>query len=372
MMNVHANRRQALLTGTLLALSARLAFAQPATPYKIGVTFPLTGTFVVNTHEYVGAMEVAVADVNAAGGIKGHPLSLVIEDSQATPQGGVAAMRKLVQVDGVEAVLTGFTNVVTAQIPLADQLKIPTLSGIESPGVASKSEYSFVHSPTFERIAPLEREYWKAKGIRRIFGLLVNNALGVLASPVVRAAATGAGADYAEAFFDLGQTDYRGIIARAKDFNPEVILVDGGGGADEANMIRQLRELNMTQPLFTVANNFHTRAWREGVGPYAEGMILGGCNVDRSTAPGFVGEYRAKMNAFPGYQPAEYYDLTKILAAAIAAAGYNGEAIRSFVAALKNFPSVMGGTITMGADHYSRPPVALWLVRRGNLVRLSG
>jgi ABC-type branched-subunit amino acid transport system substrate-binding protein len=280
-------------------------------------------------------------------------------------------MRKLVQVDGVRAILTGFTNVVTAQIPLADQLKVPSLSGIESPGVATKGVYSFAHSPRFDLIAPLVRDYWKAHKVRRVYALLANNALGQLASPVIHVAATDAGAEYGESFFNLGETDYRGIIARAKDANPDAILINGGGGPDEANVIRQLRELNMTQQLYTVANNFRTQVWRDGVGPYTEGMILGGLNVDSSTAPAFVRAYKAKMNGgLPGYQPGEYYDLTMILAAAFGQVGYDPEAVRNFVATLKNFPSVMGGTITMGEDHYTRPPIALWQVRRGQLVRL--
>lgn len=88
-------------TSALLATGSTGALAQTREPYKIGMTWPLTGPLASSGLEYMPGAEVAVVHVNRAGGINGHPLQLDVEDSQGTPQGGVAAMRKLVQVDGV-------------------------------------------------------------------------------------------------------------------------------------------------------------------------------------------------------------------------------------------------------------------------------
>ncbi len=131
--------------------------------------------------------------------MKGHPLQLVVEDSAGTPQGGITAMRKLVQVDGVQALISFFTNVVTAQIPLADQLKVPTLSTVESPELFAKSEFSFSHAPTWATTLPQMAAYWKAHDIKRVYGLLTNSAIGLLESPALRAAVQGMGGEYGEA-----------------------------------------------------------------------------------------------------------------------------------------------------------------------------
>src|SRR5579872_1851228 len=122
--------RRSQFAGSLLAASALAASparAQTAgrEPYKIGVTFPLTGPLADSAQLYLKGIEVAVEEINNGGGVNGHPLLLAVEDSQGTPQAGIAAMRKLVQVDGVQAIVTIFTNVVTAQIPLAEQVKVP-------------------------------------------------------------------------------------------------------------------------------------------------------------------------------------------------------------------------------------------------------
>src|SRR6185437_13450857 len=94
----------------LVLLAAQTAAAQAPQPYKIGVTWPLTGPLASSGLQYLPGAEVAIQHINRKGGINGHPLQLIIEDTQATPQGGVAAMRKLVQVDGAQAILSIYTN----------------------------------------------------------------------------------------------------------------------------------------------------------------------------------------------------------------------------------------------------------------------
>jgi len=82
----------------VMLASLNLASAQAAKgePYKIGVTYPLSGPQGAWGQLLIPAMEIAVADVNAAGGVNGRPLALVIEDSKGNPEGAISAMRKVV------------------------------------------------------------------------------------------------------------------------------------------------------------------------------------------------------------------------------------------------------------------------------------
>jgi hypothetical protein len=62
-----------------------------------------------------------------------------------------------------------------------------------------------------------------------------------------------------------------------------------------------------------------------------------------------------------------------MLAFAIGKAGYGGDGIRDVIATLKNFPTVLGGTLYMAPDHFTRASsVGLWLVKQGSLVPLTG
>ncbi|MBV8489690.1 MAG: ABC transporter substrate-binding protein, partial [Candidatus Eremiobacteraeota bacterium] len=270
----------------VVTLSAGPASSQAmGSPYVIGVTVPLTGPQANYGNVIVVAAQLGADDVNRRGGVRGHPLKVVAEDTGGAPQGGIAAMRKLVEIDGAHAILTAFTNTVSAQIPLADQLKIPTLSGVEAQGaIPSTAVYSFAHSVRLIYVAPFFRSYWKSSGKKRIFAIFSNNAQGQGMSPPIREAAAGAGAEYQEAFLNPTDTDFRGILARVKDFNPDAVMLPGWADNNEVSLIRQIRELGITAQLEEPSNNYSSGTWRAAALPYLDGMVLGGVNVNTTGA----------------------------------------------------------------------------------------
>lgn len=362
-------RNIAGIFAALLVLVSAGASAQTRDPYKIGVTWTLTGPLASSAQEYLPGAEVAVARINSHGGVNGHPLELAVEDTQGTPAGGVAAMRKLSEVDGVQAILTIYTNVVGAQIPLADELKIPILGNIQVPGLMSHSPYSYSHAETVSSTVILLGEYWKNHHFKRIYAFVPNNALGEMFSTNFKAAAAAAGVAYGEASYDESDNDYRGVVARAKDFNPDGVVVATAGGLQSAVMIRQVREGGINSQIFLPGTFLAEPGWREGVGNYLEGMIMAGLSVDPIAGKQFVADYQAKTGRAPSYLVGEVYDEIMMYAAAIAHGGYNGDAIAKQLAVLKGVPSVLGGTITMASDHYSVPATdRLSQIRKGQLV----
>ena len=234
------------------------------TPYTLGVTYPLSGPFGAWGQLLVPAIEIAVDQVNQAGGVNGHPLKLVVEDTKGNPEGAVSAMRKVVQVDQVPAILTIFTNVVSAQIPLADQFKVPIISPVEAPGLVARSHWAFAHSPLLTSTLPLLGEHWKNTKIKRLFAFFPNTPIAKFASPTTKAEAEKLGLTYEEALFKLGDTDFRGLIARAKGFNPDAILIYGHGTPDEGVIMKQIRELGMNTPMFNACACVTVKSYREG------------------------------------------------------------------------------------------------------------
>jgi branched-chain amino acid transport system substrate-binding protein len=103
----HPVRRLVALAATL-ALS--LALAQPVT---IGVLSPLTGGSAGTGQAQRAGFELALEEINAAGGVLGEPLRIVVEDTQANPAVGLAAFEKLMTEDGVEFIAGGFSSGVT-------------------------------------------------------------------------------------------------------------------------------------------------------------------------------------------------------------------------------------------------------------------
>jgi branched-chain amino acid transport system substrate-binding protein len=355
------------------ALAPLATRAQGNSPYKIGVTYPLTGSLAPIAGELLEGAKLAVAEINAAGGVKGHPIQLVIEDTAGNPQGGVAAFRKVVQVDGVQAIMNIYTNVVTAQIPLAEELKIPAISTVESPGLFANSQYSFSHATTWGATVDLMTAYWKSHGVKRIYGLLTNSAIGQLQSAKMKTVVPEFGGEYGEALLDPGATDFRGAVARARDANAEVIMITGQGSTIEANAIKQVREMGVKAEIWSFGQSFTSKQFHDAVGPYAEGMTFGGLYLDPNVSNKFARAYRDRVGYIPAYNAGENYDVIKMYAYAFGKVGYNAEAIRGTIATLKGVPSVLGGTITMGPDHYTAfSSTGLWRVKAGKLVRIAG
>jgi branched-chain amino acid transport system substrate-binding protein len=367
-MRIHGDRRQLLLGAGALALSPLAARAQQASgaPYKIGVTYPLSGPQGAWGQLIVPAIEIAVAHANAAGGVNGRPLALVVEDSKGNPEAAVSAMRKVVQVDGVQAILTIFTNVVSAQMPLAQQFKVPLLSPVEAPGLTAKSgNWVFAHSSLLSRNLPLLEQRWKNKGVKRIFGFYPNTPIAPYGSGLIQAAADRIGAVHENVLFKLGDTDFRSLIIRAKAFNPDAIMIWGHGTPDEGVIMKQARELGVTTQMYNGSATPTVKSYREAAGKAMDGLIYSGFKYDRASAQRLIDDYKAKLGFEPDFAALEVYDMINMVAAGIKANGYDGEGIRKYVASLKDFKSIGGGLVSMDADGQTENPVGLYLVKDG-------
>ena len=108
-------------------LSAPLAIAQET--YKIGAAFALSGAIAVYGEGFKKAVDLAVEEINTAGGIKGKKIEIVYEDNKSTPKDCVTAVRKLIAVDKVPVLFgpAGSSNFMAAA-PVAQESKVVMLS----------------------------------------------------------------------------------------------------------------------------------------------------------------------------------------------------------------------------------------------------
>ena len=343
----------------------RDAAAQTGEPYKIGVTYPLSGPQAAWGLLLLPAAEIAVQQINAAGGVGGRPLALVVEDSKGNPEGGVSAMRKVVEVDHVATILSLFTNVVSAQIPVADQLKVSVVSTVESPGLVSRSQWTFAHGSFISQTVPLVAAHWKRQGVKRVFAFLPNGPIAQFATEAVKGEIekNKLGIEYDQALFKLGDSDFRGLITRAKSFKPDAILIYGYGSPEEGLIMKQIRELGMNTQIYAGCGCITSKSYREAAGKAAEGVIFGSFKYDVVAAKKFVDAYRAKLGFDPDYACLEVYDIIHMMAQAIKANGYSGDGIRRGLTEIKDFHSIGGGVVTMGANRQTVVPVALYVLK---------
>src|SRR4051812_9990123 len=131
------DRRTFLGAGAALGLATvpGLLWAQGDGPIRIGLVIPLTGATSQFGPTMSQAAQIAATEINAAGGVRGRKVEVVIEDDQSNPEAAVRAARKLIDVDRVVAIGGSYASAVTSAIaPLCWESKtvLCTASGADS------------------------------------------------------------------------------------------------------------------------------------------------------------------------------------------------------------------------------------------------
>ena len=139
----------AVIAGVVFVLvSVGLASAQ-AKPIKIGQIIPITGEAAESGKYHKQGAEIAVDKINAAGGINGRKIQIVLEDDQTTNPGGVSALQKLLEDKEIPMILGSIRSTqVQAMLPTINEAKIPVAIGGTNYGLThSGSQWVFRFRP---------------------------------------------------------------------------------------------------------------------------------------------------------------------------------------------------------------------------------
>lgn len=142
---------------------------QSGEPINVGLIAPLTGAYsALGEGDRQGA-EVAVAQVNAAGGIKGREVNLIIKDDQTKPDQSVVAFNSLLSQDVVGVLGSSNSNAALAVAPLAERQGIPYVSLAPSDELVQQAPHNvFTVPPTSRMWAERDLQWMAAEGIEKI------------------------------------------------------------------------------------------------------------------------------------------------------------------------------------------------------------
>ena len=146
--NFPGNIKKPLIFTLLPALLALLVIAAcgggPET-YRIGVMESLTGAGETYGTVANQSKQMALDEINAAGGIDGRLLEFIVEDSKCNAADAITAYNKLTNVDGVKIILgTSCSGAMLGVAPLAEADGVVLFSGLASnPDIAHAGEYIF-------------------------------------------------------------------------------------------------------------------------------------------------------------------------------------------------------------------------------------
>src|SRR5213596_1042115 len=135
--------------GALVLASGGVFVARGADPIKIGFGMALTGGLSANGKPALLAMQIWKDEINKKGGLLGRPVELVFYDDQTNPATVPGIYAKLLDVDKVDLVVSGYgTNLIAPLMPIAMERKL-TVMGIF--GLANNEKY---HYPNYFQISP--------------------------------------------------------------------------------------------------------------------------------------------------------------------------------------------------------------------------
>jgi len=150
-----ARRRwlRSILVGTVLAALVAGPVAQAAEPIKIGFGMALTGALAGNGRAALMAIQMWAEDVNRKGGLLGRPVELVYYDDQTKPATVPGIYAKLLDVDKVHFIVSGYgTNVIAPLIPIAMERGLAVLGLF---GMANNEKFRY---PNYFSIMPVGPE----------------------------------------------------------------------------------------------------------------------------------------------------------------------------------------------------------------------
>ncbi len=235
--------RRTLLAGAaaLAAFPAR-GFAQAALPIRIGTLTPQTGAGGPYGPVMVKAVRAVVDEVNAAGGILGRKIELVSEDDQTSPEAGVRAAQKLINVDKVCAILgTWASSVTTAVAPMCWESKtfLCTVSGADSITLLPHQGYLVRTQPNTLLQGRKFGEFAVAQGAKRVFFLTPQTPFAQSQFDSITSAVKKAGGETAILIYDDKKPAYRSEVDEALRFKPDAIVL-GGYTPDTTVMLKDL------------------------------------------------------------------------------------------------------------------------------------
>ena len=256
------------------SLSLACGGASESPPYRIGVMESLTGPGESYGTVASQAKQMAAAEINAAGGVDGRMLELVVEDSQCSAQGAVAAYRKLTAVDGMRIILgTSCSSAMLGAAPLAEADGVVLFSGLaSSPDIANAGDYIFRTQISDVEVGIGTGNLLWADGARRLATITESTdyAEGVRRTTVGQFESLG-GQVVASERYASDVTDFRSQLSKLIAAEPEALHLAPQSEFTAGTIMKQARELGYQGPVYAETISVGTTAL-EIAGDAATGM----------------------------------------------------------------------------------------------------
>ena len=359
----------------LLALSSLVLAAAPAgEPVKLGFFMSITGRDASFGEAALRGARLAVDDLNAAGGILGRPVELVVEDNRSLPGESATAAKKLITRSKVVALIGECASSRTLEAaPVAQAAGLPLVTPASTnPKVTAVGDCIFrvCFADPFQG-AVLATYAWKNLGLRRAALLIDSTApYSVGLAEVFAKTFTALGGEIvASQKYSGGDKDFRAQLTAIRATRADALFLPGYY-VEAGLAAQQSRELGLRATLLG-GDGFEAPQLIEIGGPALEGTVYSTHYSAESPDPAsrrFVAAYQARHGSVPVGLAALTYDSVQLVADAARRAGTTERAaLKKALAATRNFPGITGRT-TLNDQRDALKDAAIITVRNGRCV----
>ena len=330
-------------------------------PIVIGVSTPVTGPLATASEWEMWGVNLALEEINAAGGLLGRKVEIMVLDNKCNPSEGVNVANKLVEAKVVAIEGAHCSSPHLASMKIVEAAKIPMVTGIASNAQITETagpgrlEYSFRISPGDAAMMDALGSYLGAKKLFKTVAIVSEDTdFGRGGADAFKAVASKAGLEIVSSDFHAqGTPDFTSILTRLQQRKPDGIATFQTS-TDSINFLRQAMQVGMHIPY----------TGRVELGGRNQPIIDAGgmensisawtynATIDSPSNKAFVEKIKAKYKSEPYLQTWGGYDAMRVIAMAIKTANStDGPKVKDAIKNLK-FTNVMGKEVWFD-DHNS-------------------
>jgi branched-chain amino acid transport system substrate-binding protein len=350
----------------------------PAGPIVIGHYGSMSGAQATFGQSTDNGIKLAVAEINAAGGIKGRKIEVHTLDTQGKAQEAGAAVTRLITQDHVVALLGEVASKLSiAGGEVAQHYKVPMITPSSTNEAVTQigsmiSRVCFVDGFQGYVVAKFAHDNLKAQRVAILYDQASDYSIGLAKTFKSEFAAMG-GTISTEQTYKEGDSDHAAQLATIRDSKPDAIFLPGYY-TDVANIARQARKLGITVP-FLGGDGWDSAKLTELGGDAIEGSYYSNhySHEDmRAEVQSFVAAYKARYGAVPDGLAALGYDAARVLFNAMERApSLDGPTLAEAIAGTTSFKGVTG-IITMDENRDARKQAVILQIKGGTPTFVTG
>lgn len=324
----HVDRRtvlkSTLAAGGAFSLAGCLGGSGGSETATIGVLQPFTGEVAWVGESSEVAVNIAVDEINDAGGMNGAEVEIVTEDTEANQQTATSAIRKLIDSDGASAILGPTSFTLPAVMNIAQESQVPIISPTAGTSVLDDKggEYVFRTATSDSLGGKAMARIADNNGYDEIAVMYVDNQGGrSFGQTVIEAFEALGGTVTTDVALTPGKSSYRSELEKAFESDPEFVSLTAGTQTGQI-IIDQWDEQGLGG-VWGLSNDMQTEGFASDVGGPLEGSFAIGPAAAGEQYDSFAEKYQSEANESPQPFTPEAYDAANIAALAAQAAGSN-------------------------------------------------